>query len=321
MTPPAVSVVMPVHNGAGFLTAAIDSILAQSFTDFEFIIVDDGSDDATPEILARFAASDSRIHVTRQHRAGVANALNRGLAASSGSFIARIDADDIARPSRLARQLELLQAQPNVAVLGTAYELIDLQGATHGIRQMPTSAAEIHAGLLHGNYIAHPTVMMRRDAVVAAGGYRPAFVSCEDYDLWLRLSESHELLNLDAPLLLYRMHPGQSAWRDADQRILAEVGAVACAWRRRAGAADPAIGVSHITRDFLSRIDVPEHAIRAEILRRSIGAARDALANRHRDAARRILALARAQTPLRLRTRLRWWSLRARCAFPITPRP
>ena len=121
MPPPPISVVMPVNNGQAFLDEAVGSIRAQTFQDFELIIVDDGSRDATPEILRSHAVADRRIRIVTQPQTGVVAALNNGIAASAGPYLARMDADDVAKPDRLARQLEILARHPNVAAVGSGY--------------------------------------------------------------------------------------------------------------------------------------------------------------------------------------------------------
>jgi len=305
MAAPRISVVMAVRDGAAFLAQAVNSILTQTLADHELIVVDDGSVDATPALLAGFAARDRRVRVLKQPPAGLIMALNRGIAESSAGMIARMDADDIATPERLARQVDLLDTRPAVAVVGSAVEVIDRSGKTLRVQRPPTEAAAVRAALLRGNCIAHPTVLMRRDAVLAAGGYRRAFVQAEDFDLWLRLAEHHDLVNLAEPLLLYREHAGQVTWRNPEQRILSELGALAAAAQRRAGKADGAASVELVTRTFLRDTGLSDADIAREVRARAIGAGIDALASGHGRAARQALAVARRQGPMRARTRVK----------------
>ncbi|MBV9784206.1 MAG: glycosyltransferase [Acidisphaera sp.] len=307
----AVSVVLPVRNGAQFVGQAIASIGRQTFEDFELVIVDDGSEDATPAILARAAAADRRIRVMTQPPLGLVASLNRAIADASAELIARMDADDVAAPERLGRQTAALAAHPGTAAIGSAWRIIDGAGTPLGVIRPPISPAAIRARLQTANCMAHPTVLMRRQAVLAAGGYR-AFPMCEDYDLWLRLSERHDLRNLGEPLLDYRRHPGQCTWHGLEQRILSELAALAAARCRRSGLADPADGIDLPTADFLLGLGMTQACLRSEITGRALGAARDAMAAGNRTAAEAALTLARRQGGARLRTRLGRLLLRGR---------
>jgi hypothetical protein len=235
---PRVSVVLPVHNGGRFLEAALDSILTQTFRELEFVIVDDGSTDATPDLLRRYEAADPRVRVHRREKAGLIASLNYGCSRARAAYIARMDADDIAFPDRLARQVEFLDRHPSVAMVGSAVMRIDADGREIKRNVCPTSHAEIVEALRAYSCFTHPSVMMRTAALVAVGGYRAAYAAAEDYDLWLRLSEGHELANLAEPLLYYRVYPEQVSIRHLDQQILSVVGARTAAQRRAKGAGD-----------------------------------------------------------------------------------
>jgi len=233
---PAVSVLLPVFNAERYLGAALESVLAQTFTDFECVIVDDGSTDTSPTILAHHAARDGRIRIIRQENMGIVAALNRGLAECSASLVARMDADDICLPQRLATQLDYLNRHPEVVAVGTAFQLISAAGVLGPVVQHPTSAEAIRRGLQSGNRLGHPTVLMRRDAVLAAGGYREALRHAEDYDLWTRLAEGYQLANLPECLLLYRIHGGQISWSQAEAQAMATLAVRGLAAQRmRAG--------------------------------------------------------------------------------------
>jgi hypothetical protein len=229
---PRVSVVMPVHNGAPYLERAVESILAQTLEDFEFVIVDDGSTDSTAEVLRHYESADDRVRVHHQEKAGLVASLNRGCGQARAAYIARMDADDVAFPDRLARQVEFLDRHPNVAVVGSAVVRIDAAGREIKRNVCPTSHAEIVEALREYTCFTHPSVMLRSAALAAVGGYRPAYGPAEDYDLWLRLSERYELANLPDPLLYYRVYPGQVSVRQLDQQILSVVGARAAARQR-----------------------------------------------------------------------------------------
>ena len=315
MTAPAISVVLPVRDGAAFVAEAIRSILGQTWRDLELLVVDDGSRDATASILAQFAAEDPRVRVLVQPPLGLVPALNRGLKEAAGRYVARMDADDVAAPERLALQAAVLDGDPAVAAVGSACRVIARDGTVVRVRRPPTGATEVRAALRRGNPMIHPAVTLRRDAALAAGGYRPAFLLCEDYDLWLRLAERHDLVNLDRPLLDYREHGGQSTWRDLEQRILSELAALAAADRRRAGLPDK-VGEVLVTRATLRGLGVGEAAVSDGIIGRALGTAIEARVAGHRTATRAALALLLRQPTLKLRTRLHGWALRLSTLLP-----
>lgn len=238
MRKPAISVVMSVHNGLSFLGAAIDSVLRQSFADFEFVIVDDGSTDGSADALDRHAASDPRIRLLHRNRGGLTSALNAGIAMAQGKFVARIDSDDVAEPDRLARQFEFLRSHEECLVVGSAVTLIDPDGDALGIRKYPTEHDAIEARHLQGDgAVPHPTAMFRYEAWQAVGGYREAFPCAQDLDLWLRLGEVGRLANLEVPLLRYRLHASAvSVQRRAEQLDCARRAVQEA--RRRRGLAD-----------------------------------------------------------------------------------
>ena len=236
---PNISVVMPVRNGQAYLRAALDSILTQSFGDFEFLIVDDGSNDDTPAILAAAAQSDRRIRVLRSTGSGIVAALNLGLASATGIYVARMDADDVSLPGRFAAQLAVLDAMPGLAAIGSAATEIDAGGKAGGHIGVPLSADDVRAALHHTNPIIHPTVMMRREAVERVGLYRNALTHAEDYDLWLRLSRIGDIVNLAEPLLNFRRHGDQiSTTKRLDQRAATAL-ARQLSERSEAGYAEP----------------------------------------------------------------------------------
>jgi glycosyltransferase involved in cell wall biosynthesis len=253
---PAVSVVLPVHNGADFLAAALDSIRAQTWRDFECVAVDDGSSDASPAILAAAAREDARLRVVRIAHGGIVAALNRGLAEARAPLIMRMDSDDIALPDRMARQVAFLAAEPAVAAVGGAIELIDRAGARIRRVDYPVTPAATAAAIMRGSPLAHPAVMMRREAILAVGGYRAQFQHAEDYDLWLRVSERWGLANLPEIVLRYRHHSQNVSVRRASQQTIVTVAARMAATARRAGLPDPFAAVEAIDVDLLRRLGV-----------------------------------------------------------------
>ncbi len=204
MANPAISVVMAVYNGERYLAEAVDSILNQTFSDFEFIIIDDASQDNTPAILEKY--HDSRIvRLKNDTNAGLSASLNHGIEVARGSYVARMDADDISHPERLDRQYNRLVVDPELDVLGTAYVEITNQGLIIEEASPPTTHSLIVWNLLLHNVMAHPSIMMRRDAVLTIGGYNPAFRLSQDYELWTRLALKGRFANLPERLLKHRV--------------------------------------------------------------------------------------------------------------------
>lgn len=212
---PAITVAMSVYNGASHLVPAIESVLAQTFADFEFLLLDDGSTDTTRAIAEGFAARDPRIRVISRPNRGLVFSLNQLFAEARAPVVARFDADDICHPERLARQHAFLVAHPAHGLIGAATRYIDGAGnlAPNAPLQRPPDHDGIVRNLEDGPNLCHSVVMVRRDLVLAAGGYRCAYLHAEDQDLWLRLSRVTRLHNLPECLLDYRVTPGQVSSR------------------------------------------------------------------------------------------------------------
>lgn len=203
---PLVSILMPVYNGAKYLADAIESILNQSLTNYELIIINDGSTDETSAILDHY--SDSRIiYVTHQHNQGLVKTLNQGLRLARGYYIARMDADDISLPKRLERQVQFLEQHPHIGILGTQVMYIDPQGRPLSRSFNPTQPHLLPWHLLFSNCISHPSVMVRRAIYDHLDGYNLVSLHVEDYDLWLRAMFVTQMANLDEIYLQYRVHP------------------------------------------------------------------------------------------------------------------
>jgi glycosyltransferase involved in cell wall biosynthesis len=205
MNTPAVSIVMACRNAERFLASSVESILNQTCADFEFILIDDASDDPSGELLAEYARHDARIVLSRnESNLGLTQSLNLGLERARGIYIARMDADDIAMPTRIERQRQYLDAHPKVFLVGTAYEYIDEAGNTLGPHTPPTAPPRVAKTLPRTNCIAHPSILFRNGTGLR---YRSKFLYAQDYDLYLRLlSEGKTLANLEEPLLRYRQH-------------------------------------------------------------------------------------------------------------------
>jgi glycosyltransferase involved in cell wall biosynthesis len=207
MGDPKASVVMSVYNGERYLREAVESILNQTFTDFEFIIIDDGSTDNTTEILEEYATQDKRIRLIRNTRnLGLTRSLNKGLRIACGEYLARQDADDISLQERLALQVRFLDEHPDVGVVGTWVMHINEGGRQTGVLRTPTSPALVRWFLLFGPCLMHPSVTMRRSLLERDAAYRPEIPYAQDYDLWVRLSTKTQLANLPEVLQLMRVH-------------------------------------------------------------------------------------------------------------------
>jgi glycosyltransferase involved in cell wall biosynthesis len=210
---PLVSVLLAVHNDARFLREAVASVLRQTLDDLQLLVVDDASTDETPAVLAE--VSDSRLVLLRnEERTGLAGSLNRGLEAANGKFVARLDADDVALPDRLQRQVERLRNDERTAVLGSAVVDLDEQGRRGRTHVMPQGATALRWHALFSSPFFHPTVLVDREVLDAHGlRYDPSFLESEDYDLWTRLFAYADGDNLPEPLVLKRVHAGQASQR------------------------------------------------------------------------------------------------------------
>jgi glycosyltransferase involved in cell wall biosynthesis len=204
---PSVTVLMAVYNGELYLQEAIDSILNQTFQDFEFLIVNDGSTDRSRDIICAY--NDPRIRlIDNENNLGLTPSLNKGWKLAQGEFIARQDADDISAPDRLAKQMAFLTAQPDIALVGTAYQEINAQGTFVSDGLLPCDATEIRWGLFFYCPFAHSAVMFRKRTVESqVGFYNESFSYAQDYDLWWRISRCLQVANIDDNLLQLRMNP------------------------------------------------------------------------------------------------------------------
>lgn len=247
MSRPAISVALSVYNGERYLEAALRSVCTQTFADFELLILDDGSTDRTREIVLAAAAKDARIRPILRENRGLIVSLNELVVAASAPIVARMDADDICHPERFAWQHAFLAANPDCGLVGCWNAHIDADGHECDVpgADHPLDHAGIIAAMEAGRTpFSHPTVMFRRDVVLAAGGYHAAFRHCEDFDLWLRLAARTRLANLPQRLIWYRRHGGQVS---ANHTFAQQYGSVVArlAWaERRAGRPDPTAGLA-----------------------------------------------------------------------------
>jgi len=251
---PRVSVVMSVYNGMPYLDAAIQSILGQTFNDFEFIILEDGSTDDTWAALEQYALQDARIHLVRNpQNLGYTRSLNEGFKRARGEFIARQDADDISLPTRLESQVAFLDSHPEVGLVGTRRRFIDPQGATLEIpdRLVALDNSSIQEALLDFNCIHHGSFMFRCKLLEQVGLYAVELEPAEDYDFCLRVAEVAQLANLPEQLYLYRVHPSSVShlreYRQAYNKALALERAIF----RRFGEHPPTQAFANVGRDYL----------------------------------------------------------------------
>jgi glycosyltransferase involved in cell wall biosynthesis len=249
-----ISVVMSAFNGEPFLGAAIESILKQSFRDYELIIVDDGSTDNTWKTILTYAMKDARIVPLRNEpNVGVVRALNRGLDQSKGAIIVRHDADDLSHPERFQRQLDFLEAHPDYGVVGAVPQLIDVHDSF--LTQKGWDARdneEIQRKLPDYMCLCGPTIMVRRECLKAADFYfSEGLDASEDYDICLRLAEVTKLASLDGALYLYRQHPNSASHKRARQQMVNKAIALERAVSRRYGSSPPPEMIALIARDYL----------------------------------------------------------------------
>lgn len=208
MTEPRVSVILNVFNGENYLREAMDSILDQSFPDFELIVIDDHSSDGTAGILDAYR--DRRVvRLRNETNLGPSHSINRALSIARGKYIAKMDADDRSLPARLFEQVNFLDLHGSVGLVGAQVRVIDADGNRLGEWLYPTDPLLIRWALQFYNPLCHPVVMFRRDLVSQWGGYSPNARLAEDYDLWIRLSKKTEIAQLPLTLLEYRLHDQQ----------------------------------------------------------------------------------------------------------------
>ena len=214
---PRVTVVIPVHNRAHYIGSAVESVLAQTFTDFEVAVIDDGSTDATPTIVR--GISDPRVRLVRHERnLGIPAARNQGLDTARGFYIATLDSDDLMHPRRLERQVAFLDRHPDHAIVGTWERHLGRDGhSVVAVRRKATRAADVHAQLLFGGSVSNSTTMGRTEAL-RRYRYREEFVVRQDFDLFVRVAEAHCIANLPEVLTIRRRHVGQIT-EDRKERI------------------------------------------------------------------------------------------------------
>jgi len=237
MNEPLLSVLMPVRNAGAYLASALESVLEQTFADFECIVVNDGSTDETARVLANFARRDKRVKCISRENRGLVVSLNEAVLVSRGKYLARMDGDDLCARHRFLRQIEFLNRHPDVVCVGSAVDMLDDKGRRLKTYCPPENHDDILEEILAGNggALIHPAVMLRRRAVLDIGGYRDNFAGYgEDWDLFLRLAEVGLLHNLREVLLGYRQH-SKSYNQTRSQQQLAELACAVRETRERRG--------------------------------------------------------------------------------------
>lgn len=205
---PQLSVILSVYNGADYLRAAVDSILSQTFRNFELILINDGSTDSSKEIIESY--DDPRIRLINQENHGLVFSLNRGFSLAAGEYIARMDADDISSPSRLEKQMEVISSKPEVAVVGSFFSYIDEEdNHLDTVMASPTKDIDIKRSLYVANPLAHGSTLIRKSVWKAVGGYIDTYKSTEDFELWRKIADLPKTKFAIVPEVLYwyRINP------------------------------------------------------------------------------------------------------------------
>jgi len=225
---PLISVIMAVYNEEKYLRESVQSILGQTFPNFEFIIINDGSTDRSAEIIDRFAKTDKRIRIVHQDNKGLASSLNVGLQMVRGRFIARMDADDISLPKRLEVQSNVMMNDTRIGVCHSLFCLIDSEGEAIPFRKRAGSrfsSLQTRWTLIWRNCISHPTVMIRRELLKKYNLSYNAYAICQDYELWCRLIDLTEFYSIPQSLLLLRKH-SESTSSNYDENYLSKFSGV-----------------------------------------------------------------------------------------------
>jgi glycosyltransferase involved in cell wall biosynthesis len=254
-----ISVVLPVFNAAQYLPSAIESILNQTYPNFELILIDDGSTDDSLSVIRRYQERDERVRVISRENRGLISSLNEGVDQAKGTFIARMDADDISLPERFKSQIEFMKSHTECVALGTRAMLMD----PDGLDICPFLDVQAHEQIdafhmdMQGGAIVHPSAMIRRAALLKVGGYRQEFLHAEDIDLFLRLAETGQLANLPEVLIRYRQHFNSIGYRHRKKQLTSARQAVDAACKRRSVHCDfrtqenPNIQISSLQDNYL----------------------------------------------------------------------
>jgi glycosyltransferase involved in cell wall biosynthesis len=241
MIMPAVSVIMPVFNGERWIAEAIQSVLEQTFADFELIIVNDGSSDASLEIINQFAEKDSRVRIFDEQNRGQSVARNYGVKQARGEWIACIDADDLWHPHRLEKQINLIYADKEIILVGTGLLIIDEFGFRGRSYNFPVKHKNLVKRLVDFRpFFAHSSAIYKKEIFDELGGYRDILKTAEDHDLWLRLSERGKIGCIRSILVSIRKHNNNiSSSENGRRQMLDSIAVKISYWRRKWGYEDP----------------------------------------------------------------------------------
>ena len=252
-----ISVLMSCYNADKWLSEAIDSVLKQTYGNFEFIIIDDGSTDNTSEIIKKYSDADSRIIFIKKNNTGLADSLNMGISKAKGEWIARLDADDISEPWRLEEQVTLVMKKPDIVFLGSGLSIINEDGAIVKKYKYPSSHQALLSNLnTSQKFPPHSSAFYRTHTARQVGGYRPRIRRSQDRDLWLRLSEVGKLAAIDKPLVRVRKHAGQVSHEEAGRRQLVDSRvSLVSYWLRHLGYSDPVDQDENTFLEFRSWMD------------------------------------------------------------------
>jgi glycosyltransferase involved in cell wall biosynthesis len=241
-----ITVLMSVYNGERWLSESIESVLSQSYSNFEFIIINDGSTDASLEIINSFAVRDSRINIIDKPNTGLADSLNVGINQAQGEWIARIDADDLCEPDRLHKQYGLVRMKPSLVLIGSDFQVIDEEGRPGKMYKCSSKHKSLVNSLATGRrFFPHSSSFYHSETVRLLGGYRTRIKRAQDRDLWLRLCEAGQITCLSESLVKIRKHPNQITHEEqglrqkADSRV-----AIASFWLRQRSLVDPVAAYS-----------------------------------------------------------------------------
>jgi hypothetical protein len=246
---PEISVLLSCYNGSVWLPAAITSVLGQTYTPFEFVIVDDGSTDRSWSIIQNYSDQDKRIRAIKKENTGLTDSLNVGIRAARGRWIARIDADDLNEPTRLAEQIGFLRLHPGMVLLGSGFAEIDARGSVIRVHRRPFAHGRLVRDLRRlQRFFPHSSAMFRRDVALKVGGYNVRFRKAQDWDLWLRMAELGEISCLSKPLVKIRKHADQiSASSAGSSQFAYSAAASVCHLLRVATFPDPSTASSEAT--------------------------------------------------------------------------
>jgi glycosyltransferase involved in cell wall biosynthesis len=262
---PIISVIMVTRNMQRFLPQTVESVLGQSFREFEFIIVDYGSTDNSKKSLTKYAQSDPRIQLHEIPECPLVEARNAGCSLAQGRYIAVQDADDISLPDRFRLQVEFLESHPEYGMVGGLPQWVDLNGKEMWVAPFPTDDEGIKSALRYCFPFCHTSLLIRRDAFEMVGGYRSVVTQSHDYDLALRISDHFRCANLPQVVVNYRVHPFQVSLSKRNKQTLCKLAAQASAASRRAGKKDPLDSVREINTAALVSMGVSEAQQQAEL--------------------------------------------------------